>query len=102
MTYPHMIKKHQLPLYVDDTAGQTILDIASKARKLKIEQGLSFIMIDYLQIIKNHSKQNNKADQVGGISGAIKALAKDLEIPNSQGLGQVILRTQVLLSKMQM
>ncbi|MCK5882126.1 MAG: replicative DNA helicase [Bacteriovoracaceae bacterium] len=71
----------KLPLYIDDQGGQTIYQIQSKLRKLKMESGLGFVCIDYLGLVKPHSKYSNKADQVAEISMMIKALAKELEIP---------------------
>lgn len=71
----------EIPFYIDDRGGQTIMEMRSKARRLKMERGLGLIMIDYLQIIRPHSKHQNKADLIGDISMAIKALAKELEVP---------------------
>lgn len=68
-------------LFIDDTAMQTITDIRSKARKLKMEHGLDFLIIDYLQLIHGQKKYENRHQEVSAISRSLKALAKELNIP---------------------
>lgn len=70
---------HQL--FIDDQAGQTIHQIRTGLRNIKMSHGLSFACIDYLGLIQPHSRYANKADQIGEISMTIKAMAKELEIP---------------------
>ena len=70
-----------LKLFIDDTATQTIMDIRTKARKLKLEHNLKFLVIDYLQLIHSHKKHENRHQEVSEISRSLKALAKELEIP---------------------
>lgn len=67
-------------IFVDDTAGIKIGDLKSKARKLKAEQGLEFIAIDYLQLITTNNSENRQ-QEVAEISRELKGLAKELEIP---------------------
>ncbi len=71
----------ELKLFIDDTATQTIMDIRTKARKLKTEHALSFLVIDYLQLIHSHKKHENRHQEVSDISRSLKALAKELDIP---------------------
>jgi replicative DNA helicase len=71
----------ELKLFIDDTATQTIMDIRTKARKLKAEHKLSFLVIDYLQLIHSHKKHENRHQEVSDISRSLKALAKELDIP---------------------
>lgn len=68
------------PLFIDDAAGATIFDIRNKSRKLKREKKIKLIIVDYLQLIVG--KENaNREQEVSGISRALKALAKELDIP---------------------
>jgi len=68
-------------LFIDDTAMQTIMDIRTKARKLKMEHGLNLLIIDYLQLIDGQKKYENRHQEVSAISRALKSLAKELSIP---------------------
>lgn len=71
----------QLQFFIDDTAMQTALDIRAKARKLKVENNLQFLVIDYIQLLHGHKKYENRHQEVSEISRSLKALAKELEIP---------------------
>lgn len=70
-------------MYIDDTAGLSILELRAKARRLKDKHGLGLIVIDYLQLLRSPSKrgQENRQIEIAEISNGIKALAKELEIP---------------------
>jgi len=68
-------------LFIDDTPMQSIMDIRTKARKLKMEHGLNFLVIDYLQLIHGQKKYENRHQEVSAISRSLKALAKELHIP---------------------
>ncbi len=67
-------------IYIDDTFS-SVLEIRAKARRLKAEHGLGLIIIDYLQLIKGHSKYNQREQEISDISRSLKALAKDLSVP---------------------
>jgi len=69
------------PFFIDDMPLQTIMDIRTKARKLKSEKGLDFLIIDYLQLINTTRKFENRHQEVADISRSLKALAKELKIP---------------------
>ncbi len=71
----------ELPIYIDDTGGMTINELRSRARKIVAEQGVRLIVIDYLQLILSVRKYENRVNEVADISRALKALAKELEIP---------------------
>lgn len=71
----------ELKLFIDDTPMQSIMDIRAKARKLKVEHGLSMLVIDYLQLISSHRQFENRHQEVSDISRSLKSLAKELEIP---------------------
>lgn len=68
-------------IFIDDTASPTIMDIRSKARKLKKEQDIEILFIDYLQLIQNVRKYETRNLEVAEISRSLKALAKELNIP---------------------
>ena len=70
-------------MYIDDTAGISILELRAKSRRLMDRHGLSLIVIDYLQLLRSPSKrgQENRQIEIAEISAGIKALAKELSIP---------------------
>jgi replicative DNA helicase len=70
-----------MKLFIDDTALVELMDMRTKARKLKIEHNLSFLIIDYLQLIRTAKRHENRHQEVSEISRSLKALAKELEIP---------------------
>jgi replicative DNA helicase len=70
-----------LPFFINDNGSVTLLDIMSECRKIKSEQGLGLIVIDYLQLMKSHSNNPSREQQISEISRGIKAMAKELECP---------------------
>ena len=70
-----------LPIYIDDTPIQTIVDMRGKARRLQAERGLDLLIIDYLQLIGGGGRIDNRAQEMGEISRSIKGMARDLDIP---------------------
>jgi len=70
-------------IFIDDTAGLSILELRAKSRRLKAQQDIKLIVIDYLQLLKSPSKrgQENRQLEIAEISSGVKALAKELEIP---------------------
>lgn len=68
-------------IFIDDTAALSIMELRTKARKLKIEHGLQFLIIDYLQLLHSSKKHENRHQEVSEISRSLKALAKELDIP---------------------
>lgn len=67
--------------FIDDTALQSIMDVRTKARRLKQEHDLQFLVIDYLQLIHSYRRYENRHQEVSEISRSLKALAKELNIP---------------------
>jgi len=67
-------------LYFDDTPGINIMEMRTKARRLKMEQGLDMIIVDYLQLITGN-KSENRTQEVSEISRFLKMLARELEVP---------------------
>ena len=68
-------------VYIDDTAGVTVMEMRSKCRRLKIEYGIDLIVIDYLQLMSGGAGSDNRQQEVSEISRSIKALAKEMECP---------------------
>ncbi|AOZ92885.1 replicative DNA helicase [Paenibacillus crassostreae] len=69
-------------IYIDDTPGVTVADIRSKCRRLKKENGLGMIVIDYLQLIQGRGKAGeNRQQEVSEISRTLKQIARELEVP---------------------
>ncbi|WP_288313500.1 DnaB-like helicase C-terminal domain-containing protein, partial [uncultured Selenomonas sp.] len=70
-------------IYIDDTAGITVMDLRSKARRLKAEHGLDLIVIDYLQLMQGRarSSSDNRQQEISEISRSLKALARELDVP---------------------
>jgi replicative DNA helicase len=69
------------PLYLDDTAGVNLMDIHSKLRRMQAEHGLSLVVIDYLQLMSNRGRSENRNQEVSAISRGLKLMAKDLNVP---------------------
>ncbi len=69
------------PLFIDDSGGLSIFELRNKARKLKREENISLIIIDYLQLMSGTGKEGNREQEISVISRGIKSLAKELEIP---------------------
>ena len=69
------------PIWIDDTPGITMLEMRSKARRLKSDQGLDMIIVDYLQLMSGPAGSENRQQEVSQISRGLKALAKELSVP---------------------
>jgi len=71
-----------IPLYIDQTGGISIPQLAARARRLKRQQGLGLLVIDYLQLMTGLSKRgDNRVQEVSEITTGLKALAKELNVP---------------------
>jgi len=70
------------PLYIDDTGGLAISQLAARARRLKRQKGLDLMIVDYLQLLSGSSKNaGNRVQELTEITTSLKALAKELEVP---------------------
>ena len=74
-----------LPIYIDDTPFQTAMEMRSKAQRLKLERGLDFLVVDYLQLVQGQGSRRgygeNRVQEISEISRSLKAMARDLEVP---------------------
>ena len=69
------------PIYIDDTAALSALELRAKARRLKSEYGLGMVIVDYLQLMRGRSRVESRQQEISEISRSLKALAKELTIP---------------------
>lgn len=70
----------EAPLYIDDTPGISVLEMRTKARRLKSEHNLGLIFVDYLQLVRGRNLEN-RVQEVAEISQGLKNLARELKIP---------------------
>lgn len=73
-------KLTQLPVYIDDSSGITVLELRSKARRMVQNHKVEVIIVDYLQLMSSHGRSENRQQEISQISRALKALAKDLSV----------------------
>jgi replicative DNA helicase len=69
------------PIWIDDQAGLTLLEIRSRARRLKADNDIGMIIIDYLQLIQGPADSESRTQEVSQISRSLKALGKELNVP---------------------
>jgi replicative DNA helicase len=70
-----------LPIYIDDSSDISVLDMRAKCRRLKSEHGLGLVVVDYLQLIRGHGRQENRNQEISVIARALKGMARELEVP---------------------
>ncbi len=81
---PVMDKLSNAPIFIDDSMGNSIMELRSKARRLQMEYGLNLLIIDYLQLMSgesSHGFQGNRVQEISEISRGLKELARELHIP---------------------
>ena len=71
----------ELPVYIDDTPFQGLVEMRSKARRLSLEHGLDLLIVDYLQLIQGRGRGDNRVQEISEISRSIKGMARDLRVP---------------------
>jgi replicative DNA helicase len=69
------------PIYIDDSANLTMLQVRAKAQRLALEHGIDLLVIDYLQLASGSRRYENRTQEVTEISRGLKNLAKELDIP---------------------
>jgi replicative DNA helicase len=74
---------YTLPLFIDDTPALTIPALRTRARRLKRQNGLSLIVVDYLQLMQGPPglRNENRVQEVSEITRGLKAIAKELDVP---------------------
>ena len=68
-------------LMIDDTPGITVSELRSKCRKMKLEHGLSMIIIDYLQLMSGSGRSESRQNEISEISRSLKAIAREMNVP---------------------
>ncbi len=78
-----VIKLSDAPMFIDETAGLTALELRARARRLarQFNGRLGLIVIDYLQLMESSGRTDNRAAALGEISRSLKSLAKELQVP---------------------
>jgi len=72
----------EAPIFIDDTANASIMDIRAKARRLQMEHGLGLIVIDYLQLMEGRGRNSdNRVQEVSEITRGLKQIARELDVP---------------------
>lgn len=71
----------QAPVFIDDSAELTLLDIHNKLRRIKAERGLGLAIIDYLQLMASRGKHENRNQEVSALSRGLKLMARELGVP---------------------
>src|SRR2546429_7427852 len=76
-------KLAEAKIFIDDSAGLSILELRAKARRLRAQHDVQLLIVDYLQLLRSTSRraQDNRQLEISEISAGLKALAKELKIP---------------------
>jgi len=69
------------PIFIDDSSDINVLELRAKARRLKMEHGLSLVIVDYLQLMRGKGSFERREQEISEISRSLKALAKELSVP---------------------
>jgi replicative DNA helicase len=72
---------YKAPMYLDDTATMTVLQMRGKARRLRAEHGLGLIIVDYLQLVSGYGRFENRNQEISQVARALKALGRELRVP---------------------
>ena len=70
----------QAPIFIDDSAGMSPLDLRARARRMKAEHNIEMIVVDYLQLMESRGSESRQ-QEISSISRALKSLARELEVP---------------------
>ena len=71
----------EAPVYIDDAPNISVMELRAKARRLKAEQDINLVVVDYLQLMAGDRRAENRQQQISEISRSLKGLAKELNIP---------------------
>jgi len=74
-------KLAESPIFIDDSSAISVLEMRAKARRLKVEHGLSLIIVDYLQLMRGRGNAERREQEISEISRSLKGLAKELRVP---------------------
>ena len=83
--WPHLTKAagklSSVPIFIDDTPAISVLELRTKARRLKAQHDIGLIIVDYLQLMNTSSKGESRQQEISEISRSLKALARELRVP---------------------
>jgi len=71
----------EAPIYLDDTAAMSVLEVRAKARRLKAEHDVGLLIVDYIQLMTGPKGAESRQQEISQISRSLKALAKEIEVP---------------------
>ena len=71
----------EAPMFIDDSAGSNLMDIHAKLRRLKADQDLGLVIVDYLQLMTVRGKSENRTQEISTLSRGLKLLSKELKVP---------------------
>jgi|LSQX01.3.fsa_nt_gb replicative DNA helicase len=71
----------EAPIFIDDTPQLNVFEVRARARRLKANEDIQLIIIDYLQLMKSRYRSENRQQEITDISASLKALAKELDVP---------------------
>jgi replicative DNA helicase len=71
----------EAPIFIDDNAAITLMEMRAKCRRLKAKHGLGLVVIDYLQLMQSAKRSENRQQEVSDISRSLKIMAKELALP---------------------
>ncbi len=74
-------KLSEAPIYIDDSPGTSVLELRAKARRLKSRHDIGLVIVDYLQLMEESSRAENRQQEISIISRSLKALARELNVP---------------------
>lgn len=72
---------YKLPLFVDEAAGTSVMEMRAKCRRLQRTPGLELVIVDYLQLMQGRHKPENRQTEIAEISRSLKGLAQELDLP---------------------
>ena len=71
----------EMPLFIDDSSSISVLEMKAKCRRLKRQQPLAMVIVDYLQLIQGRRSAESRQIEISEVSRSLKAMAKDLNVP---------------------
>lgn len=71
----------ELPIWIDDSSDLNCLELRARCRRLRSEHGLGLVVVDYLQLISAHGRQDNRNQEISLIARSLKSMARELECP---------------------
>ncbi len=74
-------KLSEAPIFIDDTPGQTVMEVRAKSRRMKMQHDIQLVVVDYLQLMQGTGRVESRQQEISEISRSLKALARELRVP---------------------